>query len=378
VWGQAPAGAFVSKVSRVGFTGHEDEDDLGLVNMRGRIYDPKLGRFLQTDPIVSSPASGQSWNPYSYVHNSPLNFTDPSGFQDELIGTYDNLGGVSGTFPGNLTGPEPNWNAAWGKKPSDAARDDTPAGVPQAVREGSPFAADGMAKYSGPSQESRSSLDRANVMADSFGASVMEASLGVMGTLCPAYGVYRLGVGFYEGYKRDGVAGVINSVNPLYALGVGVADVVIGVEMHDDKRLGGGAGSLFSMTVVVAAGGVEAGREGLPQGGSYRGVRTAWRGAGGEVHHMPSWKAQVNAGNSPFTHGRAPGIMMDASDHANTASWGTKVEAQQYRAWQAAALGEGRFLDVLARDIQDVESIAPGKYTANIQQMLDHLWSGDW
>jgi uncharacterized protein RhaS with RHS repeats len=50
--------------------------------MRGRIYDPKLGRFLQTDPIVSTPASGQSWNPYSYVRNSPLNFTDPSGFVD--------------------------------------------------------------------------------------------------------------------------------------------------------------------------------------------------------------------------------------------------------------------------------------------------------
>jgi RHS repeat-associated protein len=66
----------------VGFTGHEGDDDLGLINMRGRIYDPKIGRFLQVDPVVSAPHFGQSWNPYSYVRNSPLNFVDPSGFQE--------------------------------------------------------------------------------------------------------------------------------------------------------------------------------------------------------------------------------------------------------------------------------------------------------
>lgn len=82
-WGEPPppAGSYGSTVSTVGFTGHEDEEDLGLTNMRGRIYDPKVGRFLQTDPIVSDPHFGQAWNPYSYVLNSPLNFVDPTGFQ---------------------------------------------------------------------------------------------------------------------------------------------------------------------------------------------------------------------------------------------------------------------------------------------------------
>jgi len=37
-WGQAPpAGGFTSKASPMGFTGHEGDDDLGLINMRGRI-----------------------------------------------------------------------------------------------------------------------------------------------------------------------------------------------------------------------------------------------------------------------------------------------------------------------------------------------------
>jgi RHS repeat-associated protein len=79
-WGAAPV-AFSSLTTR-GFTGHEDDEELGLVNMKGRLYDPKVGRFLTTDPIVSHPGFGQSWNPYSYVLNNPLAYTDPSGFQE--------------------------------------------------------------------------------------------------------------------------------------------------------------------------------------------------------------------------------------------------------------------------------------------------------
>ena len=32
---------------------------------------------------MSEPLSGQSWNPYSYVGNNPLNYVDPSGFDKE-------------------------------------------------------------------------------------------------------------------------------------------------------------------------------------------------------------------------------------------------------------------------------------------------------
>ena len=63
-----------------GFTGHEMMDDVGIIHMNGRIYDAKLGRFLQADPYVQSPKDTQSLNRYSYVRNNPLNATDPSGF----------------------------------------------------------------------------------------------------------------------------------------------------------------------------------------------------------------------------------------------------------------------------------------------------------
>ncbi len=75
---QRPIGS-TSIVSR-GFTGHEQLDSLGLVNMNGRIYDPGIGRFVSADPFVQAPTQTQNYNRYSYVLNNPLSFTDPSGF----------------------------------------------------------------------------------------------------------------------------------------------------------------------------------------------------------------------------------------------------------------------------------------------------------
>jgi RHS repeat-associated protein len=67
----------------LGFAGmqHDDEASLRLINMHGRIYDPSQARFLSVDPLIDS-FDSQKLNPYSYVHNNPLTFRDPSGFED--------------------------------------------------------------------------------------------------------------------------------------------------------------------------------------------------------------------------------------------------------------------------------------------------------
>ncbi|NNE06187.1 MAG: hypothetical protein HKN15_10740, partial [Xanthomonadales bacterium] len=70
----------LNDITTRGFTGHEQVDDFGIIHMNGRIYDAKLGRFLQADPIVQAPRNSQNLNRYSYVLNNPLSFTDPSGF----------------------------------------------------------------------------------------------------------------------------------------------------------------------------------------------------------------------------------------------------------------------------------------------------------
>ena len=61
--------------SRYGFTHQEMLDNVGLIHMNGRVYDPNLGRFLSVDPVFEFPTNTQSLNPYSYVMNNPLSMT---------------------------------------------------------------------------------------------------------------------------------------------------------------------------------------------------------------------------------------------------------------------------------------------------------------
>jgi RHS repeat-associated protein len=68
---------------RLGFTGHEQDDELGMINMRGRMFDPRLGRFLTPDPITGS---GPAFNRYSYVLNKPFRFRDPTGLVPSCAG----------------------------------------------------------------------------------------------------------------------------------------------------------------------------------------------------------------------------------------------------------------------------------------------------
>ncbi len=63
-----------------GFTGHEHIDELGIIHMNGRVYDPRLARFLSVDPLVADGTNLQAYNRYSYVRNNPLNAVDPSGY----------------------------------------------------------------------------------------------------------------------------------------------------------------------------------------------------------------------------------------------------------------------------------------------------------
>lgn len=63
-----------------GYTGHEMLDNMNLIHMNGRIYDPFVGRMLSTDPFIQAPHNLQSYNRYSYSVNNPLSFTDPDGY----------------------------------------------------------------------------------------------------------------------------------------------------------------------------------------------------------------------------------------------------------------------------------------------------------
>nr|WP_283771672.1 RHS repeat-associated core domain-containing protein [Shewanella sp. 10B] len=77
----------ITNKNRRGFTDHEHLNEQQLIHMNGRVYDYNLGRFLSVDPLIQSPTSTQSVNPYSYIMNNPLAGTDPTGY----CATTDNV-----------------------------------------------------------------------------------------------------------------------------------------------------------------------------------------------------------------------------------------------------------------------------------------------
>lgn len=77
-----------------GYTGHEHIDLVGIIHMNGRIYDPQLGRFLQADPFIED---STTLNRYTYVHNNPLSYNDPTGYlswREGLSAAISIVGGI--------------------------------------------------------------------------------------------------------------------------------------------------------------------------------------------------------------------------------------------------------------------------------------------
>ena len=75
-----PNNTIVPQNTDRGYTNHEHLDELTLVHMNGRVYDPVVGRFMSADPQIQDPMNLQSYNRYAYVMNNPLMYTDPSGY----------------------------------------------------------------------------------------------------------------------------------------------------------------------------------------------------------------------------------------------------------------------------------------------------------
>ena len=97
----AQIGGLKAKTDR-GYTAQEQLDNVGLVHMNGRVYDPGIGRFVSADPIVPG-------DRYAYLGDNPLNDTDPTGYFSlgDIVPTPSNpLGPLNPSSPANpITGP---------------------------------------------------------------------------------------------------------------------------------------------------------------------------------------------------------------------------------------------------------------------------------
>ena len=72
------------RITRRGFTTHEHIDEMNLINMNARIYDPLIGCFISVDPHA---AMNYIINPYTYCNGNPLKWIDLTG--EDMWSTSD-------------------------------------------------------------------------------------------------------------------------------------------------------------------------------------------------------------------------------------------------------------------------------------------------
>jgi len=135
------------------YSGRRLDAETGLYYYRARYYSPKIGRFLQNDPIGYTGGI----NLYAYVGNDPLNLTDPSGLMADQVGsdlwnqTLKPIGQeIANDVADPLTGLQHLGDAAAGLTPVAAELPQMVSGVIGAIRvlgaalapdtQGNPFA----------------------------------------------------------------------------------------------------------------------------------------------------------------------------------------------------------------------------------------------
>jgi len=90
-----------SAVTPYGFT--SEYTSQGLIDLRSRIYFPRIMEFQQPDTLAPEPYNPQTLNRYEYALDNPIRYNDPSG-HCVGAGGHDFPDGTSRMQPGCIKG----------------------------------------------------------------------------------------------------------------------------------------------------------------------------------------------------------------------------------------------------------------------------------
>jgi RHS repeat-associated protein len=104
----------LAAINPCSYRGYYYDEETGYYYLQSRYYDPKIGRFLNSDAIESlgSAYSIQCFNFFAYCYNTPTSYFDPDG-HSPLQWAMAIIGGVAGWLFGDYVARKLGYSSGW-------------------------------------------------------------------------------------------------------------------------------------------------------------------------------------------------------------------------------------------------------------------------